>query len=487
MNSLFWSKLKQSTIAITWALLFLALPVTSFPFFPGEFGGKTLVRPLAVYPLLILLLFITIPRFYKRQLPITFLPLLAFVIIAVISALSAFYLEIEELRGVSMLSRSIRNMVTLGIGLSFFFTVALIHDTREDLNRSLRWLFLGLVIALLWGTFQTVYVVHFSEPYFEWISTIQKNISIRKLFVSRISGLTYEPKWFAEQICFLFLPWLLGSVITRKSAFQMRVRGITFEWILLIWSAVIVAFTFSRTGIFILVTLSFLSFLIFRSHVQAQKPTSKKKTIQTRWRKLLEASLIAAGVLTLIVILSAQNKYISRFWRYWTEDAPGKKTYLEYIAFQQRFVYWQTAINIFSEYPLVGVGPGNYAYFFEQKLPDQPYNRQPEIVRQITPVEGRNRLLTPKNLYARLLAETGLLGTITFTSFVLAVLGCALYLWFSNNEFQRFWGISSLFAMVVFIFVIFSFDSFALPNMWIVFGLITAAAHLGDPQTFPNL
>jgi hypothetical protein len=40
-------------------------------------------------------------------------------------------------------------------------------------------------------------------------------------------------------------------------------------------------------------------------------------------------------------------------------------------------------------------------------------------------------------------------------------------------------------AMVVFAIVIFSFDSFAFPNMWVVFGLITSAAHLADPSTRP--
>jgi hypothetical protein len=41
---------------------------------------------------------------------------------------------------------------------------------------------------------------------------------------------------------------------------------------------------------------------------------------------------------------------------------------------------------------------------------------------------------------------------------------------------------SGFISIVAFAFVIFSFDSFALPNMWIVFGLITAAAHMPDPD-----
>lgn len=90
-------------------------------------------------------------------------------------------------------------------------------------------------------------------------------------------------------------------------------------------------------------------------------------------------------------------------------------------------------------------------------------------------------MITPKNLPARLLAETGVMGTAAFISFLLAIIGCSLFLWYSPSAEQRFYGIAALLALVVFGFVVFSFDSFALPNMWVIFGLITAAAHLSDP------
>ena len=132
---------------------------------------------------------------------------------------------------------------------------------------------------------------------------------------------------------------------------------------------------------------------------------------------------------------------------------------------------------------MLGVGLGNYAFYFDEMLPNQSWHLQKEIIRQITPASDRDRLITPKNLYARLLAETGLLGTIVFTTFVLAILGCLLFLWFSQSPNERYWGMSGSLAMIVFAIIVFSFDSFALPNMWIVFGLITAAAHITDPTS----
>jgi uncharacterized membrane-anchored protein YitT (DUF2179 family) len=54
-------------------------------------------------------------------------------------------------------------------------------------------------------------------------------------------------------------------------------------------------------------------------------------------------------------------------------------------------------------------------------------------------------------------------------------------LWFSPSPEQKYWAMSGFLSLVVFAIVVFSFDSFSIPNMWVVFGLITAAAHLKDP------
>jgi O-antigen ligase len=182
---------------------------------------------------------------------------------------------------------------------------------------------------------------------------------------------------------------------------------------------------------------------------------------------------ILAGV---FLVLGTNSPYFSRLWRYWTDDRPTNKSYWEYLGINQRVVYWVTAFRIFEDHPWMGVGLGNYAFYFDDELPDQPWYRSPEIIRQITPLEGQDRLITPKNFYARLLAETGLVGTATFTTFLIAVFGDAIYLWFSRRMEEKFWGIAGVLGLMIFGVVLFSFDSFALPNMWVVFGLTTSAA-----------
>lgn len=478
-----WSRPVEQAIRIAWALFFITLPVTSFPFFPGGLGGRTLVRPLSMYPLVVLLLLLIIPHLLKRPLPRTFLPVLAFTVAALASTIFALTSDLEALRGVTPLSRLVRNLFTLALGLSFYFTATLLHKNWDDLSFSLRWLYAGLAAALLWGTAQ-IPIVLFNHPvYYRLVNFIQGFISTRKLFTTRISGLTYEPKWFAEQICFLLLPWLIASIITRRTSFPWRWRAVTVEWLLLLWAVVVLVFTYSRTGLFILAVLVLIGFLFYSTYYQHRKTRAVRKT---RRRRVMEALTIFLVLVAGLYLVGSQNPYFSRLWRYWTEAKTRNKTYLEFIAFEQRFVYLETALRIFDAYPWLGVGLGNYAFYFNKMLPDEPWNQQKEIVRQITPGVGNDRLITPKNLYARLIAETGLFGTAAFTTFVVAIIGCALFLWFSPSPEQRFWGLSAFLALIVFGFVVFSFDSFALPNMWVVFGLITAAAHLADPAGSPD-
>ena len=419
------------------------------------------------------------------------MPLLAFILIAVTSSILAFTSDLEVLRGIGLTDRFIRNIATLALGVAFYFTISLLHQSWEDLEFSLRWLYTGFGIALLWGSLQALYVLYYVPAYFRLLNQVQALISTRRLFTTRISGMTYEPKWFAEQIAFLLLPWLIGAVLTRRSVFSWRYKSVTIEALLLVWAMGVLVFTYSRTGISILLVLAMLSYLFVRSGIiQAgfRSPTEKSTQANRKHtlRLVIELTAIASLLIGGLYVAGSQNPYFSRFWRYFTEAKERNKTYFEYIAVQSRFVYWETAVRMFEEFPIFGVGLGNYAFYFDEMLSDEPWNQQPEIVRQITPVEGRDRLITPKNLPGRLLAETGLLGTFAFAAFVIAMLGCVLYLWFSPSEQQRYWAVGGALELVIFLMVIFSFNSFALPNMWVVFGLITAAGHLPDPSAQPG-
>lgn len=465
-----------------WALFLVCLPVTSFPFFPPVIGGGALVRPLSIYPLVILLVLVTLPRLARAPVPRTLVTLLPFILVGLASSLLSILAGIEPVLGISVGDRVLRALITLGLGVAMYFTVALFPRTPEDLRAALRWMYAGLALALAWGSLQVIYIVHYDDRWFRLLAQIQRFISMRRLINTRASGLTYEPNWFAEQISFLFLPWLLAAVLSGTSAFRWRWRWVTVELILLGWSVGVLAFTFSRAGLANLLVLGVLGLLFFRPP-RAHKQAAAGRPWRVWGRRLIEALLLVAILAGLIRFAGTKNAFFARLWGYWRKGGETSLAgYLDYLGFGARFVYGTAAYNTYSDHPLLGVGLGNYGFYFEEALPDRPLGTMPEVLRIITPDAGRNRLITAKVFYLRLLAETGLFGTAAFFAFLIAILGCGLYLWLSPEKEARAWGRASLLGLVAFLMAALSFDSFAIPNMWIVFGLITSAAWVFSRQ-----
>lgn len=480
-------KILNYSAKVAWALFLVFLPITSFPFFPSVLGGNALVRPLSLYPLLILLILVTIPRLFSQQVPRTLLTLLPFTLIAIISSLLSTLRGVDPVFGITVEARILRGLITLGMGGAVYFTVSLMPRSLDELRASLRWVYVGFGIALFWGSLQAVYVIHFIRPYFQFLLKIQEYLSTRRLFTTRVTGITYEPNWFAEQISFLLLPWLLASVLSGYSVFRWRWRWLSLEWFLLAWSVVILVFTYSRTGLINLIALAFIGLLFFRP--RRNKESGKNQTKIKIWtRRLVEASIVIVILSTVIYFTGTKNTFFSRMWGYFTvaKDA-NISDYFEYIGFSARFAYGEAAYKTYEAYPTLGVGVGNYAFYFEEMLPDEPIATTPELLRLVTPEAGRNRLITPKNFYFRILAETGLVGAAAFVAYLVAILGCALSLWIVADKEHKFWGKAGLLGLCAFALTAFSFDSFAIPNMWVVFGVITSATWIFHRIDRPNL
>jgi hypothetical protein len=102
-----------------WAAFLVSLPVTSFPYFPGGLGGRTEVRPLALYPLILLLVLVVLPRLFTKPIPRTIIPLAAFAMVAVFSTTFALGRGIDPNINISVTARSIRMLVTLAFGVRY--------------------------------------------------------------------------------------------------------------------------------------------------------------------------------------------------------------------------------------------------------------------------------------------------------------------------------------------------------------------------------
>ena len=467
---------------IAWAVFLLALPITSFPYFPPAIGGEALVRPLALYPLIILLLLAVLPRLVWRPLPKTIIPLLPFVLVAMASSLLSLLRGIEPALGVSASIRVLRGMFTLGIGCSIYLTIGLLPDSVDDLRFSLRWIYAGVSLALLWGSLQAIYIFRYDPTWFNFLDRLQGYISIRHLFVDRISGFAYEPHWFADQIILLCLPWSLAAVLSGYTIFPWRWRWLTIEWVLTGWSVLLLPFTYSRAGLLNLVVLTFFGVLLFRARQRTPSAPPRNQPAALRpllpLRRYLDVLLAILIVVIPMYFVGTRNSFFARIWGYWQKPSVTLTDYLSYLGFDARVIYGVAALNTYQAYPILGVGLGNYAFYFEEMLPYRPIYEVPEVLRVTTPEKGRDRLITSKNFYLRLLAETGIIGAIVFLAFVVTHVGNAVYLRLSSDAEQRYWGAACLCGLIAFGLSAFTFDSFVIPNMWVVFGLITAATRV---------
>jgi len=150
--------------------------------------------------------------------------------------------------------------------------------------------------------------------------------------------------------------------------------------------------------------------------------------------------------------------------------------YANQLAYAERVMYWATGLKTFGLHPLLGVGLGNSGFLFRQSLPVYGYFL-PEMIAILNGAPG---FPNPKNLWVRLLAETGVVGFLLFTIW-LARIGLAAHrLSRGQASVLRVIGAAGLIALATQVIEGFSLDSFALPQLWIMLGLVTAGASISS-------
>ena len=103
-----------------------------------------------------------------------------------------------------------------------------------------------------------------------------------------------------------------------------------------------------------------------------------------------------------------------------------------------RLAYATAGWGVYLDHPVTGVGLGASGLYLYDHIPDWSITTISEITRQLTP----NGWLypNPKNLYIRLLAETGITGFILYLLFWLGILAVVIRLSKSGSQLQKMLG-----------------------------------------------
>lgn len=457
---------------LLWGLALLALPVTSFRWFPG-LGESTLVRPLALYPLALLLPLLLIQA-WRKKIQLTwagaFVALGAFVLFALFASAIGSLINPIPLRGQTYDGRAIRALITLFIGIAFFVSAVWMNKDEADLRFTVTWIFAGLSLDLAWSGLQAVtFYTGLLEK--EMVTHWQLAFSMRELVrTNRISGLAYEPAWLAGQIATIFFPFLFAAVLTKYRLTRLS----WLEPALLVLTTLVLLATYSRGGLLITVGTSGLMMLLFGRDILRGMWLWFIRGFRGRLNEIavrLGMVAVLIGIIAGAFMFLGQKNYFRRLWEV---NADSLSEYIVDINAGARGAYSVGALGAFEEYPLTGVGLGGSGFYIYQNLPDWSLTTVPEIAKQLNP---ENRLYpNPKNLYVRLLAETGLFGFILFIAFQFNALGETLSLFKRKEEWARFAVVAGVFAWVAIALYNFTQDSLTTPNIWIVPGILVGLA-----------
>src|SRR5688572_4384713 len=339
------------------------------------------------------------------------------------------------------------------------------NRNESDLRFTVTWLMAGFAMDVIWSGVQSL---AFYTPVLKKVTVThwQLAFSMRELVrTNRVSGMAYEPAWLAGQIVTMYLPFLFASLLT-------RLRVTRFKWleiVLLGFAALLLLATFSRGGLLIGIVGSILTFLFAgRAELRAIWGWFISGFQRGgKWFLRVAVLLIIFGALAGAGIFLSQKGYITRLFN---TQAESVEEFIIKNSAGARAAYTFGALGAYDESPLIGVGLGASGLYIYDNLPDWSLTTVPEIARQLSP---ENRLYpTPKNMYARLLAETGIFGFILYLSFLFIVLGDSLIGLQNNKLSLRYLGIAGLFSLIAIALYNNTQDSFATPNIWLIPGIV---------------
>lgn len=479
-------------INLLWVLMMCLLPISSTPLIANLLGSDTVAAP-SILILAGLVIIWFIPYLFRGgTLPPQSISLLGFLCVALLSTATSFFIDIPTYKGFSFLFSNLQSIATLLIGICFYLIVSSFSKDDETIQTALRIINWSGFIMLLWAALQAIAWYGFHH-YPRWMFDLQGLISSRVLYRNRVTGMALEPSWFAHQLNMLYLPFWFAATIRKFSSHKWKFLYFSFENILFIFGLSALLLTLSRIGYLAFLCTVTVVFVIINTRLVNHftkllwtrggnfKPFSKvkEKTIMLiLWLGLI--LLYCIMVIVGLFILSRVDPRMQDIFNFSKElgkDNPILR-YLNNMQVGERVVYWMAGWNIFNDYPILGVGLGNAGFFLPQKI--TPYGWTLIEVRKL--IYHTYVLLNIKNLWVRLLAETGIIGFSIFLSWLVVLVLNGMRLISNKKNLVASLSLAGIFTIVALLAEGFSIDSFALPYLWVSLGLMTAILNQDKKQ-----
>jgi hypothetical protein len=456
----------------------LLLPLTSLPILSRLMGGTMVAPPSLVFVALGLALYLPMIFLGGERWPGEIIPLAAFLGVALLSSLLAFFSDLPLYKGVSPLRETVSAVLTLLAGCACFLFFAVAIRRSEEYRALLALINVGGILIVAWCLFQLYYIyLHGSEFFPPRILAIHRALSLGSLpeflRMKRVAGFAFEPSWLAHQLNMVYLPYWLGASLGGYSAWRFRLWRFSAENLLLVAGILLSYASLSRIGY--LTLLLVLAFLAWR-----MSGTLAARLGRGRGRLLLRVVMLTSFVALAalgVYLLSRLDARVAAIFA--LNYSGGRFFYLaNQLALAERFAYWGLGWNVFTAFPWLGVGLGNTGFYFESHLPAVRLGveRVPEdLPGKYLPGQCEKSLAAPAGRNGRhrfcrvcFLAVHSLCFGADFAAARRGPL--------ARPRLDGMLGVIALLGEG------FSVDSFALPYAWTTFGLLVSASSPGPPS-----
>jgi hypothetical protein len=489
-------RLYQVLCTLLFGLVLIGLPLTSFPGLIRLTGS--LVAPFSALPLIGLILIWFVPYLFRQgTFPKDVIPILYFVIFAIMCSAGAYFLDGFFLRGRTFFDQSLRALFTLAIGLSFYLTITAYLQNRDLIHQALQFITIGGMWLIPWSVIEILVLRNYGSPlnFPGWVSSIKSALVFQQpgmRFTNRLTAFAYEPSWYVLIFTLVLFPLWLSAVYQRKSIFKFRLWRFQIEDVLLLAGLIVFMFSFPRVGLLALVVmLLYVGLLLVRrlfkkilNWLISRNKAKIKDSILIRVILALILLTITLGIVFgaagLMIRLASQTDFrfqlmIDQFFSANMPDLPTSETDIillaRGLAFLERTVYWFGGWNVFADYPF-GVGLGNAGFYIIDRLNSIGYGSFE--IRNI--LYQSDALMNTKSFWVRLLAETGFIGFGIYLTWLYLLWRNSTLIQKSRIPVMQIVGLGGKLFILAHLVEGFSIDSFAFPYVWISASLISAGS-----------
>lgn len=144
--------ISDAIISLVWKVFLLVLPISSFTLLSKVLGG-TNVAPLAMVPMLIIIILSWIPDFFKngRKLPYQTKPLVLFFLFGILTTLLIPLRNIPTFQGISLHKTIIDVVSSFGVGVGFYLVTVYMIRNEQQLRSTLYWISIAGIVMMAYS------------------------------------------------------------------------------------------------------------------------------------------------------------------------------------------------------------------------------------------------------------------------------------------------------------------------------------------------